>query len=216
MNSAPASISVLIVDDHPIVRDGYRRLLGSMAEIGAIGEAADGEAAIECYRAQRPDVVIMDLTMPGMGGMEAIRRLVDLDGQAKILVFSMHDSDALMDRCISLGVKGYLIKSSGQDQLVEAVRQIAAGKPYLDSSQAMRLAVRRREGNGEPTAALTSREFQIFQMLAEGMSVQQTAFALGISPSTVGVHRNNLLKKTGLANDNQLVRLAIRLKIIEA
>lgn len=216
MNSSKPGISVLMVDDHPIVRDGYRRLLGSMPDIGDIREAADGEAALETYRQSRPDVVIMDLTMPGMGGMEAIRRLREFDAEARILVFSMHDSDALIDRCIEMGVQGYLIKSSGQDQLVDAVRQIAAGKPYMDSSQAMRMAVRRRDAIGEPTAALTSREFQIFAMLAEGMSVQQIAHALGISPSTVGVHRNNLLKKTGLANDNQLVRLAIRLKIIEA
>ena len=216
MNLKPSRISVLIVDDHPIVRDGYRRLLSGMADIGAIAEASDGESALITYRRQRPDVVIMDLTMPGMGGLEAIRQLREGDAEAKILVFSMHDSDALIDRCIELGVLGYLIKSSGQDQLVDAVRQIALGKPYMDSTQAMRMAVRRRESIGEPTAALTSREFQIFQMLAEGLSVQQIAHALGISPSTVGVHRANLLRKTALANDNQLVRLAIRLGIIEA
>ncbi len=216
MKAATTTISVLIVDDHPIVRDGYRRLLSGVPDIGDIREAADGEAALASYLQARPDVVIMDLTMPGMGGMEAIRQLLEIDAAARILVFSMHDSDALIDRCIEQGVQGYLIKSSGQDQLLDAVRQIAAGRPYIDSSQAMRRAVRRRDAIGEPTANLTSREFQIFQMLAEGLSVQQTAHALGISPSTVGVHRNNLLKKTGLANDNQLVRLAIRLKIIEA
>ena len=213
--TAAARLSVLIVDDHPIVRDGYRRLLTAMPEIGSISEAADGEAALASYRQHGPDVVIMDLTMPGMGGLEAIRRVREFDASARILVFSMHDSEALIDRCIALGVQGYLIKSSGQDQLLEAVRQIAAGRPYMDSSQAMRMAVRRRGANGEPTATLTSREFQIFQMLAEGMSVQQVAHALGLSPSTVGVHRANLLRKTGLANDNQLVRLAIRLGVIE-
>ena len=216
MNPSPAPIAILIVDDHPIVRDGYRRLLSGMPDIGAISEAADGESALASYRQLQPDVVVMDLTMPGMGGLEAIRQLREIDAEAKILVFSMHDSDALIDRCIELGVLGYLIKSSGQDQLVNAVRQIAAGNPYMDSVHAMRMAVRRREAIGEPTAALTSREFQIFQMLAEGLSVQQVAHALGISASTVGVHRANLLRKTGLANDNQLVRLAIRLGVIEA
>ena len=210
-----ASISILIVDDHPIVRDGYRRLLASTPAIGRIDEAPDGETALASYRTQRPDVVIMDLTMPGMGGVEAIRQLRELDPEVRILVFSMHDSDTLIDRCIELGVQGYLIKSSGQDQLLNAVHQIAAGKPYMDSTQAMRMAVRRRESIGEPTAALTSREFQIFQMLAEGLTVQQVAHALGISPNTVGVHRANLYRKTGIANDNQLVRLAIRMKIIE-
>jgi two-component system invasion response regulator UvrY len=210
-----AAISVLLVDDHPVVRDGYRRILENTADIVVAGEAGDGEAACSAYTQLKPDVVILDLSMPGVDGLEAIRRLKALDPGACILAFTMHDSETMIRRSLEYGAAGYLTKASGMGQMVAAVRAVASGKPYIDTAHVTELAQQVISGaTDDPLQALSAREFQLFRKFAEGESVAQIATALRISPKTVAVHHANIMKKLDLQNSAQLVRLAIRCNII--
>jgi two-component system, NarL family, invasion response regulator UvrY len=219
MASPPLSskpITVLLVDDHPVVRDGYRRLLENTPDIRVAAEAGDGETACDRYAECTPDVVILDLSMPGIGGMETIRRIKTKCPAARILVFSMHDSETLILRALEAGATGYLTKNGGVGQMVEAVRQVARGEPFVDASHATSMIRQQLFGSAEnPLLVLSAREFQIFQLSAEGHSVNDIAAMLSISPKTVGVHHSNIMKKLGLQNATQLVRLALRFNVIQ-
>jgi two-component system invasion response regulator UvrY len=211
------TIKVLLVDDHPVVRDGYRRLLENTPDIRVVAEAGDGERAGSLYDAHHPDVVILDISMPGMGGLEVLRRLKARDAAAHVLIFSMHDSETMIQRALEAGATGYLTKSGGMGQMVAAVRAVADGKPYIDQDHVMEMAVRRVAGVGDdPLRILSSREFQLFRLFAEGQTAGDIADTLSISPKTAGVHYTNIMKKLRLQNAAQLVRLAIRCKVIEA
>ncbi len=216
MKIPPASerISVLLVDDHPVVRDGYRRMLENTSEICVVAEAGDGETACAAYVKLKPDVVILDLSMPGIGGLETIRRLKTLDPAARILVFTMHDNETVIRRTLEAGAVGYLTKASGMGQMVEAVRKVAMGTRFIDSTQIGGLIHNAISGASTgPLRTLSAREFQLFQRFAEGQSVAEIAAALSISPKTVGVHHANIMKKLDLQNAAQLVRLAIRCNV---
>ena len=217
MNSATklsGEISVLLVDDHPIVRDGYRVLLGNTADIRVIGEAESGEQAYQLYGEIAPDVVILDLNMPGMGGLELIRRLLAKKTHTRVLVFSMHDSQVMVQRAREAGAAGYLTKSSASSQMAEAVRQVAAGKTFF-SHDLMPEMVESMMVNRDPVRKLSQREFQVFRALAEGHTVAEIADTLCISPKTVGVHQTHIMKKLGLRNAAELVRLAVRCRVLE-
>lgn len=207
-------IDVLLVDDHQVVRDGYRLLLENTADIQVVGEAGSGEQAYTLYEKISPDVTVLDLNMPGMGGLELMRRLLAKNPQAHILVFSMHDSQIMVQRALEAGAAGYLTKSSASSQMVEAVRQVANGKTFLCHSLAPEV-VESLMANNNPVHKLSQREFQVFRSLAEGYTVAEIAATLSISPKTVGVHQTNIMKKLGLRNAAELVRLAIRSRIIE-
>lgn len=210
-------IQVLLVDDHPVVRDGYRRLLENTSDIRVAAEAGDGEYACWLYDVHHPDVVILDISMPGMGGLEVLRRLKARDALAHILIFSMHDSETMIQRALEAGATGYLTKSGGMGQMVAAVRMVAEGKPYIDQDHVMEVAVRQVAGvAADPLRVLSSREFQLFRLFAEGLPVGDIAETLSISPKTVGVHYTNIMKKLRLQNAAQLVRLAIRCNVIQA
>ena len=206
-------INVLLVDDHPIVRDGYRLLLENTPDIQVVGEAESGEQACHLYEKISPDVVILDLNMPGMGGLETIRRLLIKNSKARILVFSMQDSQSILQRALEAGAVGYLTKASASSQMVEAVQQVAQGKAYLDHNLVSKV-MRSFSGDGDPLRKLTQREFEVFQNLANGSSVSEIAEALYISPKTVGVHQTNIMKKLSLRNTAELTRLAIQCHVI--
>jgi two-component system invasion response regulator UvrY len=207
---------VLLVDDHPVVREGYRRLLENTPDIRVAAEAGDGESAIVFYEKYPPDVVILDLSMPGIGGLETLRRIKAKDAAARILVFSMHDSEIMMMRSLKAGATGYLTKNNGAGQMAEAVRSVAQGKTFVDSAHFTNIISQQLFGTVEdPLLALSQREFQIFQLLAEGLSVNDIAASLSISPKTVGVHHASIMKKLELHNPTQLVRLAIRCNVIK-
>lgn len=209
------SISVLLADDHPVVRDGYRCLLEGTDDITVIAEAMDGETTLSLYSERRPDVVVLDLNMPGIGGLATIERLLRKDNNARILVFSTHDSQEIIQRTIQAGAKGFLIKSSDVNQLVEAIRQVARGRTYIDPTCVMDLAANQIRKSNDPLSMLTPREFEIFRLLADGMTTGQIAVTISISSKTVGVHHANIMRKLNLENGAQLVRLAIRSRIID-
>jgi two-component system invasion response regulator UvrY len=208
-------ITVLLVDDHPVVRDGYRRLLENTKDIRVVAEADDGEEALKLYAEHQPDVVVLDMSMPGIGGLETIRRIKKVDASARVLVFSMHDSKVMVTRAIETGAAGYLTKQSGAGQMVEAIQQVAGGKAYLDQAVVPDIVQAQFSGS-DPLARLSKREFQVFRNLAEGKPVVEIAELLTISPKTVGVHQTHIMKKLDLRNGAELTRLAIRCGVIQA
>lgn len=211
-----ADIKVILVDDHPVVRDGYRRLLEQVPNIRVVGEADCGEEGYDLYRKLSPDIVVLDLNMPGIGGLEAIRRIKAYDEKAHILVFSMHSNEIMIQRALEAGALGYLTKQGGMGQMVQAVQQVAQGRMYIDADHVTSLAQHKlSDSTTDPVRVLSAREFQLFKLLAEGHSVAEIAEMLSISVKTVGVHHTNIMKKLNISNASQLVRLAILCNIIE-
>lgn len=209
-------IRVLLVDDHAVVRMGFRLLLQSVAEISVIGEADSGESACRLYMELNPDVVIMDLAMPGMGGLEALRRIRAHHPEAQVLTLSAHDDPMHARRALQEGARGFLSKRSAPEALLEAVAIVADGRRYLDPALAQKLALAEFDGGTKsPVERLSEREFEVFVRLAGGATVQRIAADLNLSASTVGTHLYNIKQKLGLANQSELTLLAIRHGLIE-
>jgi len=210
-------IRVLLADDHAVVRTGFRLLLQSSPEVTVVGEAESGEAACQRYIELSPDVVIMDIAMPGMGGIEALRRIRAHDAQARVLALSAHDDPMHARRALREGALGFLSKRSAPEALLEAVAAVGAGRRYIDSRVAQRLALEDIEGTeSSPIKRLSEREFDVFIRLARGASVQRIADDLRLSASTVGTHLYNVKQKLGVSNQSELTLLAIRHGLIEA
>ncbi len=209
-------INVILVDDHPVVRDGYRRLLEQVSDIRVVAEADCGESGYDQYRKLSPDVLVLDINMPGIGGLETIRRIRAYDEKARILVFSMHSNEIMIQRALEAGALGYLTKQGGMGQMVQAVQQVARGRMYIDADHVTSLAQHKlSDSAADPVRVLSAREFQLFKLLAEGHSVAEIAGILSISAKTVGVHHTNIMKKLNVSNASQLVRLAILCNVIE-
>jgi two-component system invasion response regulator UvrY len=204
------AIRVLLVDDHPVVRTGFRRLLEVNTGV-VVAEAGSGEEAVQLYEETAPDVVVLDLSMPGMGGLETARRILARDGDARLLVFSVHDNEAMLSRALQAGVLGYLTKQSAPATLLEAVHAVAEGKMYIDPDLVGRAL---GGGRGGLLERLTPREFEVFRLLAEGHSVNDIAGILNISPKTAGVHHTRIMHKLEVTTSVQLVRLALRHGVI--
>ncbi len=210
-------IRVLLVDDHAVVRTGFRLLLQSTPEVSVVGEAASGEAACQRYAELTPDVVVMDVAMPGMGGLEAMKRIRAHDPAARILALSAHDDPMHARRALREGALGFLSKRSAPETLTEAIGAIAAGRRYLDPDLAQKLALAEIEGAGKsPLERLSEREFEVFIRLARGASVQRIAEDLKLSASTVGTPLYNIKQKLAASNQSELTLLAIRHGLIEA
>ena len=210
-------IRILLADDHAVVRTGFRLLLQSSPEVTVVGEAESGEAACQRYVELSPDVVIMDIAMPGMGGIEALRRIRAHDAQARVLALSAHDDPMHARRALREGALGFLSKRSAPEALLEAVAAVGAGRRYIDSRVAQKLALEDIEGTeSSPIKRLSEREFDVFIRLARGASVQRIADDLRLSASTVGTHLYNVKQKLGVSNQSELTLLAIRHGLIEA
>ena len=208
---------VLLVDDHAVVRTGFRLLLQARSDITVVGEAESGEAACQRYIELSPDVVIMDIAMPGMGGLEALRRIRAHDPQARVLALSAHDDPMHARRALREGALGFLSKRSAPEALLEAVAGVGAGQRYIDPRVAQKLALEDIEGaESSPIKRLSEREFDVFIRLARGASVQRIAEDLRLSASTVGTHLYNVKQKLGVSNQSELTLLAIRHGLIEA
>jgi two-component system, NarL family, invasion response regulator UvrY len=210
-------ITVLLVDDHAVVRTGFRLLLQSHPDIRVVAEAPSGETACALYAELHPNVVLMDLGMPGMGGLEALRRIRARDGAARVLALSAHDDPMHARRALREGALGFLSKRVAPEALIEAIVSIAAGRRYLDAALAQKLALADIEGaSRSPIEQLSEREFDVFVRLAGGATVQKIADDLKLSASTVGTHLYNIKQKLGVVNQSELTLLAIRHGLIEA
>jgi len=207
-------ISVLLVDDHEVVRAGYRRLLEATDDIQVIAEATDGEQAYTAFFTHHPDVLVMDLSMPGMGGLEASLRILSRDKSARILVFSVHENEVFLRRAMDARILGYISKRSASRVMVEAVRQVAAGQVFIGQEMMQYLVNRKQTADNKTTAGLSPREFEVFHLLASSKSVNEIAGILNLSPKTVGHHCTSVKKKLGVSDIAALTRLAIRLGII--
>jgi two-component system invasion response regulator UvrY len=210
-------IQVLLVDDHAVVRTGFRLLLQSQPDIKVVAEAQSGEAACQIYAELTPDVVVMDLGMPGMGGLEALRRICARNSDARVLALSAHDDPMHARRALREGALGFLSKRSAPEALIEAIASVAAGRRYIDPNLAQKLALAEIEGAARsPIEQLSEREFEVFIRLAGGATVQKIADDLKLSASTIGTHLYNIKQKLGVVNQSELTLLAIRHGLIEA
>jgi two-component system response regulator NreC len=216
-----AKTKVLIADDHAIVREGVRMILAKEPDIEVVGEAEDGQQALDLVEQRRPNVVIMDLSMPGMGGIEATKKVKEQHPKVNVLVLTMHEDESYVFQLLRAGASGYVLKRAAAQDLVQAVRAAAKGEAFLYPSVARKVVedyLKRVEaGEGRDRYdGLTEREREILTLIAQGLSNQHIAEKLFISIKTVQTHRAHVLEKLGLHDRTELVRYAIRKGLIEA
>lgn len=211
-----ASIAVLLVDDHMVVRYGFRLLLDATPDIRVVAEADSAEQAYRAIAARRPDVVLMDVALgEGASGVDATRRILARDPQIRVLALSSHENPSHVRFMLKAGALGYLSKRSAPDRLIEAIRQVAAGRMYLDANVAQKMALQQFDGAGNPVELLSEREFGVFIQLAGGHTVQQIALVLNLSPRTVGTHLYHIKQKLAVSNQAELTLIAVRHGLIE-
>jgi DNA-binding NarL/FixJ family response regulator len=203
------TVRILLVDDHAVVREGYRRLLERTPDIEVVAETGSAEEAYRAFCELAPDVVVMDINLPGTSGVEITRRIVAREAHARVLVFSMHDDAMFASRALQAGAKGYVTKASAPDVLVEAVRAVATGRVYLSQDVAQQLALQTIPGQQLPLSNLSGREFEVFRLLAEGRSVADIAQIMCLSQKTIANYQSNIRQKLDLTNAAQIVRLAM-------
>lgn len=209
LSGAQSRTSVLLVDDHAVVREGYRRLLEHTPDMVVIGEAATGEDAYRLYAELSPDVVVMDISLPGIGGIEATRRILTRFPAARVLMFSVHDDLVFSARALQTGAFGYVTKANAPDVLIDALRTIAAGKLYISRDMAQDLALQMVPGQRNPLQALSAREFEVFRLLVAGHRIEEIAPILSLSTKTVANYQSSIRQKLDVSNAAQVVRLAL-------
>jgi two-component system, NarL family, invasion response regulator UvrY len=208
-------IKVMLVDDHAVVRMGFRLLLEGSSDIKVVAEAQSGEEACRLFAEVKPNVTVMDISMPGIGGLEAIDRILAREPNARILVLSAHEDAMHARRVLKAGAAGYLTKRSAAEELIQAVHQVHQGKTYLEPAIAQQLAVQQFNGAKTPVDALSEKEFRVFLALAKGKSVADIAETLSLSPRTIGTHLYNIKQKLGAANSAELAIIAIRSGLLD-
>ena len=211
-----SSIHVMLVDDHAVVRMGFKMLLESDSDIKVVAEAESGEQAIQRFVEFKPHVVVMDITMPGIGGLEAIERILAKDNTAKILVISAHEDSVHPKRVLNAGAMGYLTKRSAAEELIKAIRVVATGKKYLEASVAQQMAIQQLSGEQNPVDVLSPREFEVFMALAKGKTTNEIAETLFLSPRTVGTHLYNIKQKLNANNSAEIALIAMRSGLLDA
>ena len=208
-------IKVLLVDDHAVVRMGFKMLLESDTGIKVVAEAENGEQAVKMYMEHQPDVVVMDITMPGIGGIEAIDRIMAKDNNARILVLSAHEDSVHPKRVLNAGALGYLTKRSAAEELIKAIRTVSGRKMYLEASVAQQMAIQQLSGETNPVDVLSDREFEVFISLAKGKTTNEIADTLCLSPRTVGTHLYNIKQKLNANNSAEIALIAMRAGLID-
>jgi DNA-binding NarL/FixJ family response regulator len=207
--------TIVLVDDHAVVRAGVRRLLEQEPLFEVIGEAESGEKAYQILAELKPDVMVMDLSMPGMGGLEAIRRILMRYEKAKILVLSMHEDLSFANQALKLGAKGYLTKNTLADDLVKSIETVTQGDVFLSDEIAKKMAMQSISGNQDPIHELSAREFEIFRLLAEGLDIDAIASTLNISSKTVSNYQTMIKQKLNINTPIELIRYAIKVGVIK-
>ena len=207
---AADEISVFLVDDHSVVREGYRRLLERSSGISVTGEAANAADAYSEFQRLKPDVVVMDISLPGASGIEAMRRMLAREPDAKVLMFSMHEEPIFASRAFQAGALGYVTKASAPEVLVEAVRSVAQGKRYLSADMAQVLALQSVGGGAAGLEVLSNREFEVMRLLVTGDTIATIAEKLQLSAKTVANHQSAIRQKLGVETHVQLIRVAAR------
>jgi two-component system invasion response regulator UvrY len=209
-------IDVLLVDDHELVRTGISRILDDTPGIRVVAEAPTGEDAIKLVRRRRPDVVLMDVNMPGMGGLEATRKLLQMDPSTKVIILTVHVDEPYPTRLLEAGALGYLTKGCAVTEMVRAIKTVYAGERFVADAIARRLALSMLPGGeSSPFDSLSSREMQVMLMVTQGQTVKQISEKLCLSSKTVSTYRYRLYEKLQVDNDVELTRLAIRHGMVE-
>ncbi len=210
-------IKVMLVDDHDLVRTGIRRLLDDVPGIEVVCEAMTGEEALGQIAEYGPDVVLMDINMPGIGGLEATRKLLHIRPELKIIIVTMHDDDLFPQRLLKAGAMGYLTKGARVEEIVQAIRDVMAGRRYISPLIAQQMALSRfDEEGGSPFESLSERELQVLLMMMDGQSITAISDKLCLSPKTVSTYRTRLYAKLGVQNDIELARLALLHGVVES
>ena len=210
-----SQIKILLVDDHAVVRMGFKMLIEAEDDITVIGEAESGEVAIKLFQELKPDIIVMDITMPGIGGLEAIDRIIAKDKNTKILVLSAHEDSVHPKRVLNAGAMGYFTKRSAAEELIKAIKSIHQGKRYLEPNIAQQMAITQLSGETNPVEILSDREFEVFIALAKGKSTNEIADTLCLSPITVGTHLYNIKQKLNANNSAEIALIAIRCGLID-
>ncbi|PLS77204.1 MAG: DNA-binding response regulator [Chloroflexi bacterium] len=211
--------SIVLADDHAVVRQGLRALLVTGAKFSIVGEAADGLEVLQVVERHKPDVLIVDLMMPGLSGLEVTRQVSQRSPQIRIVILSMHANEAYVLEALKNGAAGYVLKDSSADDLVHAVREVAAGRRYLSpplSERAIEAYIQQQTATAtlDRYEALTAREREVFHLTAEGSTNNEIAARLSISPRTVEIHRANVMRKLGLHSQTDVIRFALRRGIL--
>jgi len=210
-------IKVMLVDDHELVRAGIKRLLDDIDGIEVVDEADCGETAIDKVRKQKPDVILMDVNMPGIGGLEATRRIMQIEPDLKVIVVTVHAGEPFPTRLLEAGAAGYLTKDCGQGEIVKAIHSVSDGSRYIGSNIAQKIALSMMPGaNKSPFDSLSQREMQVMLMVTQGQNAQEISDRLCLSPKTISTYRHRLFEKLDVDNDVELTRLAILHGMIES
>jgi len=208
-------IRIVLADDHPVVRQGFRLILAAQPDMEVVGEAADGRQAVELAANTKPDVLVMDVAMPGLNGIEATRRVFRLAPRTRILALSMHKDSIYVREILRAGARGYLLKDSIDQDLLAAVRSLARGEGYLSPAVSEAVLTDYRKYVTNPLDLLTSREREVLQMIAEGRTNKEIASALNLSVYTIDAHRGRIMDKLNLHSTGELVRFAMRNGLID-
>ncbi len=211
------TINVLLVDDHDLVRAGIRRILEDVPNIKVIGEASSGEEALKAAKEIKPDVIIMDVKMPGIGGLEATRKILRVDPDVKVLIVSVCDDDLFPARLLQAGAVGYITKGASQSEMVQAIKSVFSGQRYISPQIASHLALKNiTETNKSPFDSLSERELQVMLMVVGGAAVQDISEKLFLSPKTINSYRYRIFEKLGVKNDVELTLLAIKHGLLDS
>ena len=206
---------ILLADDHAVVRQGFKMILGAQADMEIVGEAANGREAVELAAQLHPDIVVMDVAMPELNGIEATRRLIAANPHTRVIALSMHKDSVYVREILRAGARGYLLKDSDADDLVKAIRAVAGGESYLSPAVSNAVLDDYRKHVTNPIDLLTSREREVLQMLAEGKTNKEIAVVLNLSVYTVDAHRGRIMEKLNLHSVTDLVRFAVRCGLVD-
>jgi len=209
-------INILLVDDHELVRTGIRRIIDDVRGMKVIGEAESGEEAVKWCRKNQPDVVLMDINMPGIGGLDAMHKILRINEDIKIIMLTMHTENPFPSKVMQAGASGYISKAAGPNEVLNAIRSVHAGQRYLAAEIAQQMALSQiSPTSDDPFGVLSERELQIMMMITKGQRVVDISEQLGLSPKTINSYRYRLFEKLGVNGDVGLTHLAIRYGMLD-